>query len=262
MDNTMNNERIYEFIGPSGHSYTIREQNGNDDDVLSNQSEASTLMNISRFISGIIVNTSFKSNGLITPEEVQQEMPILDRTAILLQSRIHSLGDTLEFNYNWGKGPDGKELVISYEQDLYELLFDYSKTPDEETLNQKPNAVPFYAGGKKLTNLEINTRSGKQLQFDILTPAGEVFIMSTPSTLQTVNTGLLARNLRLLVDGKYERVQNFKLFSPKDMQDIRNAVNQYDPIYLGMIDIENTQTKVTTKVPFMSLDNFFYLGEI
>ena len=54
------------FTAPSGYEYTIREQNGADDDILSNPSEASTLINISRFIAGIVIDTNYTANRKLT----------------------------------------------------------------------------------------------------------------------------------------------------------------------------------------------------
>ena len=46
------------FIVPSGAEYEIREQNGEDEGVLSNQADAQKLMNITKFLAGIIVHSS------------------------------------------------------------------------------------------------------------------------------------------------------------------------------------------------------------
>ena len=97
------------FTAPSGYEYTIREQNGADDDILSNPSEASTLINISRFIAGIVIDTNSTTNRKLTVEQAHM-MPSLDRYAILIKSRILSNGEDLEFEYDWG--PDGVEKVL------------------------------------------------------------------------------------------------------------------------------------------------------
>lgn len=58
MDNFLEGRKL-EFTVPSGYKYTIREQNGADDDILSNPVEAATLKNISRFIAAIVINTDY-----------------------------------------------------------------------------------------------------------------------------------------------------------------------------------------------------------
>ena len=83
------------------------------------------------------------------------EIPLLDRYAIIFQSRIFSLGNTLEFEYNWGKLPNDKDDTVLYEQDLHEFLFsDYSKVPTEEELDAKPDAIPYYPQMEGIKDLQ------------------------------------------------------------------------------------------------------------
>lgn len=81
------------FTAPSGYEYTIREQNGADDDILSNPSEASTLINISRFIAGIVIDTNSTANRKLTVEQAHM-MPSLDRYAILINPGFYLMGKT------------------------------------------------------------------------------------------------------------------------------------------------------------------------
>lgn len=249
--------RKFDFVTPSGHMVTIREQNGADDDILSNPVEAQNLMNLSRFISAIVVKADYYENGKLTVDQAHS-LPVLDRYAILFNSRIFSLGETLDFDYDW-KENGGK---ASYEQDLREFIFDYSKTPTEEELMAKPNAIPFYPGEKKITDFEITTRSGKSLLFDLLTAKGEAWAANLLLEKQTRNVGLMARNLRLKVGEKYEAVSNFSMFSVKDMADIRAMVNTYDPMFMGTTEIENPTTKEKVEVSVVAMSGFFYPGEI
>ena len=77
---------------PVVNEVTIREQNGEDDDILSNPVDAKTFMNISKFIAGIVTDTDITATRLLTPEDVQK-MPSLDRYAIMVNSRVFSLGE-------------------------------------------------------------------------------------------------------------------------------------------------------------------------
>lgn len=243
------------FISPSGREFTIRQQNGNDDDILSNSVEAQQLKNLSNFISAIVVNTNATESGILTPEQAHN-LPSLDRYCILFHSRIFSLGRVLEFEQEWAK-----DVRRTYEQDLEEFLLDYSKPIDKQSLDSKPNAIPFYPLGDKVTNIEIITSSGKKLLFDLLTGSGDAYFVNLPKSEQTRNAGLKARNLRLLVNDTYERVTNFALFSVKDMNDIRRYINAYDPIFQGLTDLENPINNTIVKFPILELNNFFYLGE-
>ena len=62
--------RTFEFIAPSGFSYTIREQNGEDEEILSNRADARNLMNITKFIASIVVSTDFTTSGHLLVKDV------------------------------------------------------------------------------------------------------------------------------------------------------------------------------------------------
>lgn len=248
------------FKLPSGYEVTIREQNGEDDDILSNPVEAKSLMNISRFLSGIIVDTDYNDRHRLTPEEVQ-DMPSLDRYAIMMNSRIFSIGKELDFDYDWSMSegkPDKKSYVVDLSK---EFLFDYSKVPSEEEMDEKPNAIPFYPSGKQQKDIHLVTSSGKELTFDLLNANGEAYVLNLPEAERTKNQELIARNLKLKVGDNYELVKNFKMFSVKDMMEIRKTVKDYDPIFAGVTEITNPDTGKSILIPVMSVDNFFYPRE-
>lgn len=245
------------FTVPSGYVYTIREQNGNDDDILSSKVDLDKLMNISNFISAIVVKTDATTTGRLTPEEAFH-LPVLDRSVILIQSRILSLGEELEFDFSW----DGKEQT-DYSQNLNDLIFNYSETATKEMIASKPEAVPYYPLLNKFKDIPINTTSGKSLLFDILTNDKEVEYINLPLSQQTKNQKLIVRNLRMKVDEAFIKVNNFELFSVKDMVEINKAVKAFDPTFNAAVTISNPNNPIQ-KVPIniFSLDSFFYLEEI
>lgn len=245
--------RTFRFVAPSGYFYEIREQNGADEDILSNPVDARTLMNLTKFISAIVVKTDFTAKGKLSIEDALA-LPVNDRYAIIIQSRIFSLGEEVSFEFDWGKEFGGK---VMYGQDLHELLFDdYSISPSEEEVEKKPEAIPYYPMGKKLRDHQIFTSSGKELLFDCMTGESE---KESIQVEQTRNTPLIHRNLRLKVDDKYEKVLNFSLFSPRDMQEIRREVFAIDPIFQGNTEIENPKTGQTAKYFIFGAPDFFFL---
>lgn len=256
METAPNSVPLFTFTAPTGSKYTIREQNGNDDDIISNSVEAENLMNISRFISAIVVETDVMGTPRVITAEEAHNLPSLDRYCILLQSRIFSYEKELEFTEDWGDKGE-----IEYTQDLTKYLFDYSKDPTEEELNEKPFAIPYYPNGKNIKDLEIVTKSGKEMLIDIFTGAGEAQVINLPLDKATKNATIIARNLRLLVNGKYEKVTNFKLFSTRDMREIRKFINENDPVFEGYTELKHPSTNEVRRRYLLSLDSFFYPGE-
>lgn len=242
------------FVAPSGYQYTIREQNGNDDDILSNPAEAESLTNIVKFIIAIVTETDFTPTGKLTLESAM-DMPILDRYCILFKSRIFSIGKDLEFTHNWGE----KLGIIEYSQNLEDFLFNYEEEPTPEALAEKRNAIPYYPMGKKIKDIELHTTSGKSLKFDLLTPRGEAYIFNLPIDRRTKNQELVARNLQVNVDGKWERVVNFTIFSSLDMREIRKAVSSIDPLFLGNTEITHPNSaELTKEISILGIPDFFF----
>ena len=149
------------FVAPSGTTFTIREQNGADDDVLSNARTAKNLMNLSYFIAGIVTETDATPSRKLTAQDALK-LPVLDRYCILLNSRIFSLGQTLDFVHDWGKENGGE---VNYEQDLEEFLFDYAEIPSAEVLASKPDAIPFYPNGRTTKDLTFRCFSKEHLMW-------------------------------------------------------------------------------------------------
>lgn len=247
--------RTMTFFVPSGYQYEIREQNGEDEEILSNPADLKDLMNFTKFIQAIVVKTDFTQSGRLTVEDALR-IPVNDRYCILFKSRIFSLGDSVEFSYEWEK-----KQKVDYEQDINELLFnDYSQTPTEGELNAKPDAIPYYPDGKR-TEFEITLETGKRIKFNLLDGNGERKLVSLPREKQTRNSPLLCRNLQLEVEGKWETVQNFSLFTVKETHAIRKAVLEVDPTFEGAVDIENPSTGETVRYPIITAPGFFFLTE-
>lgn len=107
--------RTCEFTAPSGFKYSIREQNGADEDILSNPMDSKNLMNLTKFIQAIVVDTDFTPNRRLTVEDADR-IPLNDRYHIIFMSRIFSLGEEVEFEYNWGQNGG----LVTYGQSLRE----------------------------------------------------------------------------------------------------------------------------------------------
>lgn len=258
------------FTLPSGYTCEIREQNGEDEEILSNPASIKNFMNINEFIAGIVIHTDFTASGKLLVQDVLN-LPLLDRAVILINSRIFSIGEELEFNYKWPRPEKSKEPAeFTYTQNLTDYIFeDYGKQPTEEELAAKPDAVPYYLvpedkdnkGKVQLKDLKLTLSSGKEVMWDVATANSEQYLMKLGMENISRNKDLIARNLRLNVDGNWEKVQNFKLFSVKDMAEMRKEISTLDPTFTGTTEIEDPVTHSKTQVSILAVPTFFYLTE-
>lgn len=257
----MNEFNTMEFIAPSGYKYVIREENGADEEIISNQAAARDFMNVTNFIAAIVVSTTATESGKLTPQEALA-LPLRDRYAILIHSRIFSLGERVPFSYVW----PGDQVPVQYEQDLTELVLRNYEDISEEEVNAKPEAVPVYQDRELLQKLnfkdyELNLTSGKRVKFDLATGETERFAAMLPEEKNTRNAELLARNLHLEVNGHWDKVEAFNLFTVRELAEIRSSINHVDPFYSGMVEIEHPRTGAKAQYPIFSAPHFFFLTE-
>ena len=142
MDMTL---RTLVFTAPSGRLFEIREQNGEDEEIITNPVDSKNLMNLTKYISAIVVKTNATKSGKLTIEDALK-LPLLDRYCILFNSRIFSLGEEVEFTYKW----DNKDSV-TYSQDLSEFLFDYFL----QNKRWKKNPMPFLTTQEEKEKMDL-----------------------------------------------------------------------------------------------------------
>lgn len=63
MDMTL---RTLVFTAPSGRLFEIREQNGEDEEIITNPVDSKNLMNLTKYISAIVVKTNATKSGRLT----------------------------------------------------------------------------------------------------------------------------------------------------------------------------------------------------
>jgi hypothetical protein len=243
---------------PSGHWVEIREQNGEDDDILSKSSYVQSHENVNRFLAGIIVNSSY--NRPITEKDIKQ-WRVNDKYYLLLKSRIFSLGHELIFDYSCPKCKTKTQMV----EDL--SIFDADLDRDSENfigklLEKNPNSEELR---NKIWPLEHNEpvrhlvlNSGKEVRYKFLTVASEHNAIKIPFGEQSRNKELIIRDFEMKVDGMWMSVQNFKLLSAKDMAQIRADVNKHDELFIMESHIKCPACNHEEVMPLIAIPDFFF----
>jgi hypothetical protein len=246
---------------PSGFQVIIREQNGDDDSILSNVSLTKDANSVNSFVQGVVVwaSTGKNPNETLTMDQVL-DMRLGDKYFILLSSRIFSLSPILKFGYTWA--PEIPE--VDYEEDLTHFVWDYStplpKTGDEGYF---ANRIIAYPVPIDQVFSELTLQSGKRVRYKFLNGHGEKYLLKLPEFQMHVNSRLIARELELWVDTKWVKVESFKMFNPTDMRELRNSLEELDPQFDGIIEIENPHNpNEKNNVSLLGINDFFYPREI
>lgn len=248
------------FTLPSGFSVTIREQNGNDDDVLTNRVTSEDMSNFDIFIAGIVIETDlpFNVNKRLTVEGARKLL-LRDKYFILLKSRINSIGKEISFEYQWG---DSRE-PDNYTEDLTQFVWDYSKPfPQPGDEDYYSDRIKPYAKGA-YDSIEITTPSGKELRFNILSGIGEKYLLQLSPEAQTKNQELQARQLEIKGEKGWEKVTNFAVFTTSEMRYLRKIVSELDESVVLGSEVRNPRNpEMFDRFPIMSLRGFFFPEEI
>lgn len=251
---------------PSGRQLTIREQNGEDDEILSNPVDAEDGTNFDKFIAAIVVKASWKNEGRITKEEASQLL-LKDRYFIVMSSRIHSLGKEIQFTYDWGPDPSkgGKQ---NYSEDLTRYVWDYSKEFPEPYIIKDGKVIPNpdYDAQRippypenAYDDFIFTLSTGKVIKVNLMTGLSEKYMMKLPPEQLTKLAELKAMNLSLKTPDGWEKVENFTMFSANEMREIRGYVSELDKTYIATTEIENPRNPgQILKYPIMQGSDFFY----
>jgi len=247
---------------PSGYTVTIREQNGADDDIISNQVYAEDLTNIDIFLATLVIETNLPfAKGKRLNKDNIKNMLLKDKYFILFASRVHSMGEDVRFTFDWGEDNGGK---TEYTEDLTIFIWDYSKPmPEEGDENyQEERITPYVDNPYDKVEITLNS-SGKKLRFDKLNGFSEKYLLGVKNI--TRNDIYKSRNLEQWVEDKWQKVANFMYFNKREMAELHKVVAAIDPEFTGTTHLVNPYPKAQVKemdYPIMRAESFFYPEEI
>lgn len=246
---------VKELTIPSGYKVVIREQNGNDDSIISNALGVKNGTSTDYFIREIVVGNNWSNSNRFSVEDTDN-MKLCDKYGIMIASRIFSLGQILNFSYTW-VDENGGEMEIEYEEDLGLYIWDYSKPFPKEGDEEfyKYRIKPHKHGGDNIR--EITLESGKKVRYHFIDSIGEKFQLNQEEDNTSINSELLARRLELF-NGSWIKVENFKVFSSREMSEIRSDVEDNDNILNIYSDIQNPKTKNMIRFPILNSPDFFF----
>ena len=259
-DVAINLGSIKKFIVPSGGEVEIREQNGADDDALSNPVAAKAGNNINDFLCRIVTKTDMTPSGKFDSESIL-DLKIRDKYVIMFMSRIHSLGPVVKFEFEWAVGEKYK-----YAEDLSRYIWDYSKKIEEFPWNEDDKdydsqRIQPYPEGKKNT-MQLTLKSGKHIRLDYMNGHSEHYLLNLKEDQRTRNVELKVRNLSQQIEGEWHTVENFEFFKPSDMMQLRGLVNKLDPEFNSYSELTHPKTEEVFNYPIVGSPSFFYPTEI
>ena len=253
--------KLADLLLPCGTKVTIREQNGNDDDVISSPgSDKDLSLPLNKFIAGLILkhDFNFKSKEVITMKEVL-DIPLRSKYFILLASRIFSISPTIKFRWDWKNG----KPPVAYEEDLTVYLWDYNRDfPSEMDPDYFSERIQPYPPSNFDKYRELELSSGKKIRYKYLDGHGENYLLGLSENERAINSPLKARELNIWLEGDWSPVTNFKDFKNYEMSEIRRDIDINDKPFDGFTNITNPYNGEALQIPLLSIPDFFFPREI
>jgi len=256
-----------EVLLPSGFKVTIREQNGEDDDVVSRVANNGDGTAINKFLSNIITKNDSLEHGKYTSENDIKLWKLKDKYYLLLASRLFSLGGEMKFEYTCPQPECQKPTVLEELLQRYDWPLD-KEIPKEGDENYEdfirdfyaPYVVTRYPNGAE-THKEFILSSGLPVRYKYLDGIGEKSILDKSKGNISKNDELTARDFSIKKGEKWQKVTNFAMFSARLMQEIRANVKKNDSQFEISSDIHCQHCDNLNTVSLISLPNFFFPDE-
>lgn len=259
----MNHGQTLKFTLPSLKYWVeIREQNGADDDILSNEALAKDLTNLDVFISSLVLNTNLPvaSNKKTLSASDVKLLALRDKYYIVFMSRIHTIGDVVRIKYDWGQNNGGQvEYIVNLREEfIWNFDMDF---PEEGSSNYLKSLIkPYDTDPYEL--LEFTLVTGKHLRFKPLNGESEKYLMKLNIDQQTKNSEIKARSLQLNMDSDWIKIENFQMFTKKEMIEINSYVSVLDPNMNANTELENPKDGSILNYPVIATVDFFFPEEI
>lgn len=244
---------------PSGFIIIIREQNGEDDDVLSKANDKSDTDPLHNFLAGIIIENSQLEKGHYTTSNDVKRWKLKDKYYLALKSRLHSLGPDIHFeNKCKAKGCTYK---TEYDEDLSKYDTDLTKSAkkigDEDYVE---GIITIYPNKEERYRI-ITLASKKVIRYKYIDGIGENKVLDVSEDRLTKNMELLARSIEFKKEGTKEewfRIENFKMFTAREMREIRIDIKKNDVRFDMFSDLKCGKCGNVIQVPLIAFSSFFF----
>lgn len=242
---------------PDGFIVTIRERNGDDEDILSKVKDNKDNTAINNFLASIITEPK------LTPKQIG-EMKIKNKYYLLFRSRMQSLGAKVVFKHTF-TGDEDKTKEAFFDEDLPNWDWDFSKPyidfpfKPENPGYFKYKCKPYPDGTREQDMFESSTTSGKKYRMKYLTGDGETKTLKKQQNELSINDKLRVRDFQIqMSSGAWQTIERFNMLSSRDMAEIRTKLEEMDSPFDLMVETVNPLTGSQEFISMFLKEDFFF----
>jgi len=239
------------FTLPSNKKVSIRERNGEDEDVLSKLQNNTDGLAFDLFLQAIIID--YDGKGRLTLDEVRA-FRIRDKYYLLYKSRVQSLGKEIEFKHTF----QGTQEPIFFTEDLSIFDADLSK---ELLGDLRKEQIHPYATNPADNRFSFTISSGKECRMEYLTSFQESKVLEKETSQLSINEKLRIRSFELKdSNGVWRKIERFNLLLSKEMIEIRKKLEEFDSEFGLLIKIKHPNKGMVEEVSLFLYEDFFFPG--
>lgn len=249
----------HEITLPTGRVITLRETNGDDDELLSRLKDAKSGDSVFNFLANITnMDSIVKKKPLVSD---LMGWPVSDRYYALFKQRVINQGPLLKFDFicqtpDCPTQRDG-EKAQEFEYDLNEFDGDLSNSEYKPSLITQVKKYPL--GSTK--QIEFETSSKKKLRYKILDGILEKKTLDEPADNRHKNSHLYLRELEIFSGGSWILLTHFKMFPSREMSEIRRHVDDHDPFFQPSVKFTCPTCKTPYSIPLFDIPVFYWPEE-
>lgn len=234
---------------------TIRETNGEDDDILSNLGEILKGHHVNNFIANIVMEDK-KLNRKPTVEDIIK-WPTNNKNYVLFKQRLINHGNDLKFQHKC-PNVNCKNYLEDKVQRLEDTIDKFDgNLADEKYVPKNSFSIRKYKPGNDVM-VEFETSSNKKFRFKILTGELEQNELEIDEGSISRNTKLLIRELELFNKNSWSRLENFRSIPSREMKEVRQKVIDMDPTFDPIINFNCPSCKAPYQLPLFQIPNFYF----
>jgi len=237
MDALLFKGETHKLILPSGRSVVFRENNGEDEEILTRIGNEGN-KNIQIYLAGIIEEDSEPKPEGLTPLQHIKNMKVNDAYYLMFKQRLINLGDNLEWNHTCTTESCKQETGLEQDLKEFDTFTKYDKGSDAK--------------------IEHSLSSGKKIRFKILTLGLEEKLLDIPFADRSNATVLYTREIEIFYEGNWVRCTHLKMFSSKDMAEIRALIKKYDDKWDPILEFKCPKCQTPAIERLLGMADFFY----
>lgn len=239
------------FKVPSGFEVTIREQNGDDDGIISQIKNTADGSAINKFVAAIVLKDG---NGKKPSANDILLWKNKDKYYVLLRSRILSLGAEITYTHICTNNDCKKETPYEENLELYNRDF---SLPLEDTKTDFKYQVTEYPNGQQ-NEVEFALSSGKKIKYKYLNGLSEKKLLALNKDELNKNTELTVRDIQWFTEEKWQPISNFKFLTAREMSQIRKHIAQNDMPFDAISEVVCPYCKTRAEISLMTQPDFFF----